>query len=119
MIKTKYVVILIVAIFVCGFLVGKSIPYFKSTLDTLTVKSTNSDDKNVNYENNVNSLIHIKNQTDVINKRSFLIEYIWKDLGFPSSMPSSIETNVDDSNFSNMNNLKQTPNNTVIDNEII
>lgn len=107
MIKNKYVVILIVAIFVCGFLVGKSIPYFKSSLDTLIVKSTNSDNKNVNYENNVNSLIHIKNQTDVINKRSFLIEYIWKDLGFPSFMPSSVETNVDDSNFSNMNNLKQ------------
>ena len=107
MIKTKYVVILIVAIFVCGFLVGKSIPYFKSSLDTLIVKSTNSDDKNVNYENNVNSLIHIKNQTDVINKRASLIEYIWKDLGFPSSMPSSVETNVHDSNFSNMNNLKQ------------
>lgn len=106
LIKTKYVVILIIAVFVCGILVGKSAPYFKSSLDTL-VKPTNSDNKNVIYETNVNSLIHIRNQTDVINKRDSLTEYIWKDLGFPSFMPSSIETNIHDSNFSNTNNLKQ------------
>ena len=107
MIKTKYVVILIIAVFVCGFLIGMSVPYFKFNLDTLIVKPTNSDDKNINYENNINSLIHIRNQTDITTIRSSLIEYIWKDLGFPSSIPSSIETNINDSNFSNMNNLKQ------------
>ena len=107
MIKTKYVVILIIAVFVCGFLIGMSVPYFKFNLDTLIVKPTNSDDKNINYENNINSLIHIRNQTDITTIRSSLIEYIWKDLGFSSSIPSSIETNINDSNFSNMNNLKQ------------
>ncbi len=107
LIKTKSVVILIIVVFVCGFLVGKSVPYLKSSLDAIIIKPTNNDNKYENYETDVNSLIHVRNQTDVTNKRTSLIEYIWKDSDFPTFMPSSIETNIHDSNFSNMDNLKQ------------
>lgn len=57
-------------------------------------------------EVNVSSLIHIHNETDLLNERESVINYIWKQDGFPSDkMPSKIEQNIYDERFSDLNNL--------------
>ena len=59
-------------------------------------------------EVNVSSLVHISNETDLISKRKSVINYIWKQDGFPhDKMPSHVEQNIHDDRFSEMNNLAQ------------
>jgi len=53
------------------------------------------------------SLISIKTETDVHKKRNDLIQYIWKDKGFPrTKMPRSIKEDYKDNRFSGLDNLK-------------
>lgn len=57
-------------------------------------------------EVNVASLIHIHNETDLLNKREAVIHYIWKESGFPyDKMPTKIEQNIQDGRFSDLKNL--------------
>jgi hypothetical protein len=55
-------------------------------------------------ETNVSSLISIKNEDDIDSKRNALIQYIWKEEGFPHS---KLPTKTDEQVNSNMLNLKQ------------
>lgn len=54
----------------------------------------------------VNSLIKVKSENDVTEKRKQLIEYIWKDKGFPVKGPSEIVTDINDDRYSDMVNLE-------------
>lgn len=57
---------------------------------------------------NVTSLIHIHNQTDLLDKRIQIIQYIWKQNNFPyDKMPSNIEHDVKDDRYSDLQNLLQ------------
>ena len=57
-------------------------------------------------EVDVLSLVHIHNETDLIAKRQSVVNYIWKQDGFPhDKMPSKIEKNISDERFSDLNNL--------------
>ena len=55
---------------------------------------------------NVTSLIHIHSQTDVLDKRIQLIQYIWKQNDFPyDKMPSNIENDIKDDRYLDLQNL--------------
>ena len=54
----------------------------------------------------VNSIIGIETREDLTYKKNSLIKYIWKDQ-MPTELPTSIEENFIDDNFSNLKNLKQ------------
>ena len=54
----------------------------------------------------VNSIIGIETREDLTYKKNSLIKYIWKDQ-MPTELPTSIEENFIDDNFSDIKNLKQ------------
>ena len=59
------------------------------------------------WKTDVNSLISIKSESDILEKRSRLIRYIWGDKDFPvSKMPSNIEKNIKRPRYSDLSNLK-------------
>lgn len=56
----------------------------------------------------VNSLIDIKNERDVIEKRQKLIQYIWKNKDLPDSkIPDKIQHSIKDDRYSDLNNIKK------------
>lgn len=58
-------------------------------------------------EVDVKSLIKIQNESDIMDKRTKLIQYIWKQNEFPyDKMPSNIENNIVDENYADLQNLK-------------
>lgn len=57
---------------------------------------------------NIINRIRINNETDIVQKRQELINYIWINGDFPSSkMPDLVENGVSDSGFNNLKNLKR------------
>ena len=54
----------------------------------------------------INSIIEIETKEDLSYKKTSLIKYIWKDQ-MPTKLPTSIEENFIDDNFSDLKNLKQ------------
>ena len=54
----------------------------------------------------VSSIIGIETREDLTYKKDSLIKYIWKDQ-MPTELPTSIEENFIDDNFSDLKNLKQ------------
>lgn len=51
-------------------------------------------------------VINIKNERDVISKRANLVRYIWKDKGFPLSVPDVVK-DINDDKYSFLSNLKR------------
>ncbi len=98
----KSSLVLIVVFFIAGILVGKTADYLISNtfFDDGSIQSSDT-------PNNIQDLIHIKNQTDVAEKRNALLSYIWKENKIPTDLPAQIEQNISDPNFTNMENLKQ------------
>lgn len=74
----------------------------------LNDKNFQSKDYNqIIYENDTKSLIHISEQEDVVAKRMLLYQYLWPKEGFPfSKMPSSVEKNIVDPRYEDIDNLK-------------
>ena len=106
------IVALSISVFIYGVLVGtyKVFPY--EQLDYVKMVSLNekndSDEKNSIYENDVNSLIHIKTVDDISKLRNNLIDFIWSGDGFPNSkLPDSIQTNISNPLYENFKNLKR------------
>ncbi len=96
-----------------GFFVGqyKIFPYeflqeFKQkafTDNSLEVKLYT--DKHID-EINPQELIQITSQSDVLEKRNSIINYIWGETGFPSNLtPSYIDEDIFDEKLGNLNNL--------------
>lgn len=54
-----------------------------------------------------NEIIDIKSPSDIIQKRTDVINYIWNDSKLPDALPTSIENNISDDRFDDLNNLKQ------------
>ncbi|WP_179371824.1 hypothetical protein [Nitrosopumilus ureiphilus] len=106
------IVALSISVFIYGVFVGtyKIFPY--EQLDyakTISLNEKNdSDEKNIIYENDVNSLIHIKTVDDISKLRNNLIDFIWSGDDFPNSkLPDSIQTNISNSLYDNFTNLKR------------
>lgn len=56
----------------------------------------------------VSKLIRINSVEDIKQKRNSLINFIWKDKGFPSNLlPSKIEEDLKDESYTNHQNIKQ------------
>ncbi len=101
-----------ISIFIYGVLVGtyKIFPY--EQLDYIKIISLNekngSDEKNIIYENNVNSLIHIKTADDISKLKNNLIDFIWSGDGFPNSkLPDSVQTDISNSLYDDFVNLER------------
>jgi hypothetical protein len=58
------------------------------------------------YETNVDALIRINSLEDIETKRKNLINYLWGQNELPKHLPK-VEMDIDDSRYSNLDNLKQ------------
>jgi hypothetical protein len=97
-------------IFLLGIFVGiyKIFPYselnnLKDQLEPeITKKSTIDLPENLEYTNKIS----IETNSDIIEKRNELIQFIWKTNDLPNQLPNSIENNINDVRFDDMPNLK-------------
>lgn len=106
-------IITVVFSFSYGIAVGsfKFQPYgiFNSVYDQFVTNNHEEQNNVISLYSKVNvtSLIHISSQTDVLDKRMQLIQYIWKQ-NFPhDKMPSNIENDIKDDRYSDLQNLSQ------------
>ncbi len=106
------ILIISISIFIYGVLVGtyKIFPY--ELLDYAKTISLNekidSNQPIIIYENDIKSLIHINNVNDISELRNRLIDYIWKNGGFPNSkLPDNIQSNISNPFYENFTNLQR------------
>ena len=57
------------------------------------------------YENDINSLIHLQDPSSVEETKNKLIHFFWKQKYLPEQLPDNVEFDIDDSRFSQMENL--------------
>lgn len=107
-------VIIVIFSFSYGVTVGsfKFQPYgiFNSVYDQFVTNDHENQNNILTLysEVNVTSLIHINSQTDVLDKKIQLIQYIWKQNNFPYDiMPSNIENDIKDERYLDLQNLAQ------------
>ena len=85
-----------------------SINYFeivkKFVLDT---PEKNVEPLNLMNKSEINELIDIKTQNELLDKRSFLINFIWKNEKLPENLPNTIIENFQETKLQEINNLKQ------------
>ena len=103
--------VLLISVFIYGVLVGtyKIFPYDQlDSVKSITLnEKTISKQQNIIYENNVAELINIKNSEDISKIKTNLIDFIWKDLGFPySKLPDYVNLNINNLAYSDFSNLK-------------
>ncbi len=100
-------------IFLLGISVGvyQIFPYsfLNETKDFFTDLENNKETKTMSIDQDLlTSLIKVDTEEDIKNKKTALIEFMWKDVtSLPNTMPSNIEENISDTGFDNMTNLKQ------------
>jgi len=107
-------VISFVSIFFFGTYVGlyKIFPYevLDSSKDVLFEQKTTQNNQFVNQVN-VDSLIKIDSKSDIDQKREFLSEFFWDTTTFQrikdKSPSPEVETNISDSNYKDLQNLKR------------
>jgi len=112
----KWIISLIIVLLILSFMFGTIVGILKYpptnllkiSYKLITNKYNEYDKFYPEYLNtNVSSLISIENKNDVIKKRNRLIQYVWKDEGFPvSKLPDDIDENIKDSRYSDLDNLK-------------
>ena len=110
--KKKYFFIFIL-IFCIGFIYGLSVDYLEifpyENLKNIKLLLSQDDLTNFKQPNNFNieSIINIKNQSDIQLKKEILVDYIWKNkVDLNSLYPDSIEKNYIDSRYNELENLK-------------
>ena len=109
-----FMVISFVSIFFFGTYVGlyKIFPYevLDSSKDVLFEQKTTQNNQFVNQVN-VDSLIKIDSKSDIDQKREFLTEFFWDTTTFQrikdKSPSPEVETNISDSNYKDLQNLKR------------
>jgi len=109
-----FTVISFVSIFFFGTYVGlyKIFPYevLDSSKDVLFEQKTAQNNQFVNQVN-VDSLIKIDSKSDIDQKREFLSEFFWDTTTFQrikdKSPSPEVETNISDSNYKDLQNLKR------------
>ena len=105
-------IILIISVFIYGVFVGtyKIFPYDELDLiKSITLnEKIKSDQQNIIYENNINELIHIKNNNDIFKLKSNLIDFIWKNNGFPdSTLPDTVNVDILNPLYDDFSNLER------------
>ena len=104
--------LIIFSIFLYGVSVGtyKILPYEQmDKLKQLVLDETTKINLDpVNYQNDINLLIHIKDTSDIEKFHKILIDSIWIQNDYPiSKSPQLIESNISDSRYLDLKNLKQ------------
>ena len=101
---------LLIFVFIYGVLVGvyQIFPY--DVLDSIKAITLNekikSDQQNSIYENNITDLIQIKNNDDIFKIKNNLINFIWKNNGFPDSkLPVTVDVDILNSPYDDFSNL--------------
>lgn len=113
--KIIFFTLLAIIIFFIGYIAGSNELPFNNTLKILyrdaIQMSNNEKFEYIDpffYKTNVSSLIDIKTEQDIIEKRKNLIKFIWKDNGFSyQELPTKIETNISDEQFNKLTNLER------------
>lgn len=98
-----------------SFVYGVVVPVYKlppytilNILHDTIGKNTHTDTVDVYPKVNVNSIITINNTDDIINKRTNLIQYIWKQDQFPhDALPNDIVSNFYDKRYSDLQNISR------------
>jgi pimeloyl-ACP methyl ester carboxylesterase len=108
----KNIILFLVALIIISFGLGTLTGYGKLIPDSLLInlglKQSTNQNIYTDSENNFQILIHENNLDEIINLRSNLINYIWKETSLSNSkLPSYIEKNIADQNYDNLQNLKQ------------
>jgi hypothetical protein len=112
----KIIIIIIIGIFILGYSIGSNAIPFDDTIKAYYSKLTapnyyeqNSDQiLPILYQTNVQSLIHIDDETDITKIRNQIIDYVWKEDGFSKTkMPSKIEQNIQDERYYDIINLEK------------
>ena len=106
------IIILIISVFIYGVFVGtyKIFPYDElNSVKSITLnEKTIPDQQNTIYENNVSELIQIKDNDDISKLKNNLIDFIWKNNGFPNSkLPASVNQDISNSLYDDFSNLKR------------
>ena len=98
-----------IIIFFCGIFVGMNdflTENYSSLIKKSTIDSLDQTQVPVIDESSLNNLINFKNETEVLEKRYEIINYIWKSDELPNDYPTSIESNFVDIRYSELENLK-------------
>lgn len=104
--------VLLIFVFIYGVFVGtyKIFPYDElNSVKSITLnEKTMPDQQNTIYENNVSELIQIKDNDDILKLRNNLIDFIWKNNGFPDSkLPAGVNQDILNSLYDDFSNLKR------------
>ena len=107
--KTLFFVSISIVILFCGIFLGTN-DFLRENYSSL-IKKTNIDSldqTNVQVidQYTLNNLINFKNESDILEKRSELINYIWKSDKLPVDYPTLIESDFTDTRYSDLKNLK-------------
>jgi hypothetical protein len=102
---TIILVILLLGAFSGVIILNSQNQFFQKSLGS-TVNVFNSENGYVTV-NSYGERIYITNPNDIKDKRTKLIQYIWKNEGFPTSrIPEFIEKNIKDDRYADLDNLK-------------
>jgi hypothetical protein len=106
-VRIKFILIFIIVISIFSFSIGVNVNF--DLIKKLDFNSSSNDVEPLNFmeQNEINNLIDINSINDVVDKRFFLINYIWNDDKLPKKLPNNIEENFDDDLFSNISNLEK------------
>lgn len=111
--QKKIIFTLFTSAIILSFSYGLGVGLYKfppySILNDISDKLNPSDQNNnpLPINENVTALVSINSENDIINERASLIEYIWKQNGFPyDKLPSDVSV-VEDNRYSDMQNLLQ------------
>ena len=106
-----FIIILSVCLFSFGVYVGVYEIFSFNDLDSLTntiQKNPISLQEHPSIEKfEFNTIIDIQSQSDIFQKRTDVVNYLWNNNELPNVLPTSIKNNISDDRFDDLNNLKQ------------
>lgn len=101
------IIALVILITILSFGIGASTNFETVKKFVSDTPEENFEPLNFMNESEIETLIDIKTQNELFNKRAFLINFIWDNNVISEKLPNSIEENFQDPMFSKINNLKQ------------
>jgi hypothetical protein len=79
---------------------------YNSIIKKTSIDSLEQTKVQVLTQSTVNNLINFKNESDILEKRSEIINYIWKSDVLPNDYPLLVESNFIDVRYNDLENLK-------------
>ena len=101
------IIVSVILIAILFFAIGASTNLETVKKFVLDAPEKNFEPLNLMNKSEIDTLIDIKTQDELFDKRAFLINFIWDNNVISEKLPDSIEKNFQDPIFSEINNLKQ------------